>query len=406
MSLSILYISYDGMTDPLGQSQVLPYLAGLVRRGYHITLLSCEKAGRFEQHRPLIGSLCREAGINWQPIPYRSSPPVISTIRDVRTLKEYAESLYKNHQFDIVHCRSYISALIGLWMKKKYGTRFVFDMRGFWADERVDGGLWKRSNPLYNTIYKWFKRKERQFLEQADAVVSLTHAAKEEIQQWPLSVHKPVTVIPCCVDTHLFTPANSGRAEQAALRQELEIPESSPVLGYVGSLGTWYLLPEMLAFFKTWLRGQPGSILLFVTMEPKEIIFAEAARQQVDEARIRVVSAARDQMPAYISLMDYGLFFLKQAFSKKASSPVKQGELMAMGIPVICNAGVGDSDRIIREYHAGVLVEEYSEAGYLKAIETLFATNFDPVAIRAGCLDYFDLEQGVSAYEGVYNYLQ
>ncbi len=30
----ILYISYDGMTDPLGQSQVLPYLKGLAKKGY------------------------------------------------------------------------------------------------------------------------------------------------------------------------------------------------------------------------------------------------------------------------------------------------------------------------------------------------------------------------------------
>ena len=41
-----LYISYDGMTDPLGRSQVLPYLQGLSERGHEITLLSCEKPAR------------------------------------------------------------------------------------------------------------------------------------------------------------------------------------------------------------------------------------------------------------------------------------------------------------------------------------------------------------------------
>ena len=33
MSSRVLYISYDGMTDALGQSQVLPYLCGLAQRG-------------------------------------------------------------------------------------------------------------------------------------------------------------------------------------------------------------------------------------------------------------------------------------------------------------------------------------------------------------------------------------
>src|SRR5690606_2413540 len=108
------------------------------------------------------------------------------------------------------------------------------------------------------------------------------------------------------------------------------------------------------------------------------------------------------EMPYYISMMDYGLFFLKQAFSKKASSPVKQGELMAMGIPVICNAGVGDSDRIVEQYRAGVLVHQYNSDAYRKAIREALQTNSDPAAIRAGCIDYFDLTQGIAAYERVY----
>ena len=42
----VLYITYDGMTDPLGQSQVLPYLVGLSEKGYKFTILSFEKKER------------------------------------------------------------------------------------------------------------------------------------------------------------------------------------------------------------------------------------------------------------------------------------------------------------------------------------------------------------------------
>ena len=35
------------MTDPLGQSQVLPYLIGLTKEGYQFTILSFEKKERF-----------------------------------------------------------------------------------------------------------------------------------------------------------------------------------------------------------------------------------------------------------------------------------------------------------------------------------------------------------------------
>ena len=43
----ILYISYDGMTDQLGQSQVIPYMQGLAKLGQKITILSAEKKDAF-----------------------------------------------------------------------------------------------------------------------------------------------------------------------------------------------------------------------------------------------------------------------------------------------------------------------------------------------------------------------
>ena len=268
--MNVLFISYDGMTDPLGQSQVLPYLKGLRQKGYGITLLSCEKPERASQ-QPTIRQICQESDIDWQPIDYTRKPPVLSTLKDVRRLKQRTLELHREKGFDIIHCRSYISAIVGLWMKKKHGVPFIFDMRGFWADERVDGGLWRLSNPLYKTVYSYFKRKEKEFLESADAIVSLTHAAALEIDSWPLAQHQPIDVIPCCVDTDLFVPDHFGSEAQKKLKEELGIPEDTCVLGYVGSLGTWYQLPEMLQFFNTWLTARPDSIMLFVTTEPEEM---------------------------------------------------------------------------------------------------------------------------------------
>jgi hypothetical protein len=44
--MNVIYISYDGMTDPLGQSQVIPYLIGLTKKGHNISIISCEKTTR------------------------------------------------------------------------------------------------------------------------------------------------------------------------------------------------------------------------------------------------------------------------------------------------------------------------------------------------------------------------
>ena len=46
----VLYISYNGMLDPLGQSQVIPYLKELNQRGVEFTLLSFERPEALAKH--------------------------------------------------------------------------------------------------------------------------------------------------------------------------------------------------------------------------------------------------------------------------------------------------------------------------------------------------------------------
>ena len=393
------------MTDPLGQSQVLPYLVGLSKQGYQFTLISFEKEERIERGKGGIEKICRESNIDWCPLLYTKTPPVLSTLKDLRALKRKITSLQSMARFDLVHCRSYITALAGEWMKKKWGTKFVFDMRGFWADERVDGKIWNLKNPLFKMVFNFFKKKEKDFLLHADHIISLTHNAKQVIHSWE-EVHNqpvPIQVIPCCVDLTLFDPNTIQSSSIDRLKKELAIPTGAEIIAYIGSIGTWYMLPEMLEFFKQWLSKKPESIFLFVTNDNADHISAAASKAGIAAASIRIKPAARNEVPIFIAACDYSLFFIKPVFSKRASSPTKQGEIMAMGKPVICNSNVGDTDYVVKEYHSGVLVNDFSNTEYEKAIDEVTMKNyFNAVAIREGARQFFSLEEGVRRYAEVY----
>src|SRR5215467_13402688 len=82
----VLYITYDGLTDPLGRSQVLPYLTGLAERGHRITVLSCEKPDRMDRDADQIRELCDNAGIAWSPLTYHKNPPILSSAFDAVAL--------------------------------------------------------------------------------------------------------------------------------------------------------------------------------------------------------------------------------------------------------------------------------------------------------------------------------
>jgi len=147
-SANVLYITYDGLTDPLGRSQVLPYLFGLAERGHRITILSCEKPERMDRDGERIRQLCGQARIDWVPLKYHKQPLILSSMIDAAALKRAAVRLHRAGPFDLVHCRSYIPARAGLALKRKFGTKFLFDMRGFWPDEKIEGDNWNLQSAL------------------------------------------------------------------------------------------------------------------------------------------------------------------------------------------------------------------------------------------------------------------
>lgn len=403
----ILYITYDGLTDPLGQSQIIPYLAGVSKAGYAVTIISCEKPQRNNQYE-IVKKILDENNIRWHPIRYTKKPPVLSTVYDILKITKAAKDEFRKNPFDIVHCRSYIPSLIGLNLKRKFSVKFIFDMRGFWADERVEGNIWNLNNPVFKIVYSYFKKKEKEFLTEADSIVSLTQNAKDEIQSWKRLTGQPLPlrVIPCCVDMELFNPERIKTGQLTELKKELGITPENFVLTYVGSLGTWYLLDEMLQFFNQLLHNKPQSKFLIVTNDPSETILKKAEALGISSESIIIRRANRSEMPLYIKSSNLAIFFIRPSFSKKASSPVKQGEIMSMGIPIVCNAGIGDTDRIIKDSEAGIAITEFSDKQYLRVVNQLEQLLQLPSSnIRNGAKKYYLLQNGVDAYISIYEEL-
>jgi hypothetical protein len=127
----VLYISYDGLTDPLGQSQILPYLRELSKYEFQFFILSFEKKERYEKESHTVKDIVYASGMQWVPLWFTSKPPVLSKMIDRWKLERTAQRLLKREKFDLIHCRSYVAAEAGLSLKRKFNTKFLFDMRGF-----------------------------------------------------------------------------------------------------------------------------------------------------------------------------------------------------------------------------------------------------------------------------------
>jgi glycosyltransferase involved in cell wall biosynthesis len=404
-SARVLYITYDGLTDPLGRSQVLPYLTGLSKRGHRIDVLSCEKPERLAKDGARIAEMCAEARIGWRSLRYHKRPPILSSALDATALGREAIALHRQHDYDLVHCRSYIPARAGLILKRRFGIRFLFDMRGFWPDEKVEGENWDLRNPVYNLVYRYFKRLESRMLCSADHIVSLTQAGKVQLQtRAELSAKTmPITVIPCCVDFGHF-PLASDEMRNAA-RKRLGINPDQAVIAYLGSLGSWYLLDEMLGFFRAYSSRNEQTRFLFVTPDDPQTIRAAAARLGVDPGQLVIHSASREEVPDLMAAADLGIFFIKPVFSKTASSPTKMGEMLALGLPIVTNSGVGDVEAMVEDMDCGIAIQNFEQESFVRAIDRLGSLKGSKKERRRRALPWFDLEVGVDRYDEVYRNL-
>ena len=362
----IVYCSYDGLLDSLGRSQILPYIEGLnTYSQYLFTIISFEKIHDQNEIKKLKEFLSSK-NINWVPLVYTKNPPILSTIWDIFRLQKTVSNVLKIKKIDLIHCRSYITSLVALNFKKKYNISFIFDMRGFYADERVDGKLWNKNKFPFNKIYNYFKKKEREFLQYADYTISLTENGKKEIESWKLPNQSPIKVIPCCTDKNLFQTKNI-----IDKREELGIKKSDFILSYVGSIGTWYILDEMLEFFKTLNEKKQNAKFLFITKDDPNLINHKANQKGISKEKLIIQPSSRELMPSYIGVSDFSIFFILPVFSKKASSPTKMGEIMNLGIPIICNAGVGDVDNIMKECMPELLVKDFDKKEYNRIVNLI-----------------------------------
>lgn len=401
----ILFISYDGMTDPLGQSQVIPYLQGLSKAGFKIFLLSCEKKQVYLQNKAIIQQLLDTSKITWIPLNYTKKPPVFSTLLDIYKLRRAAKKIHRENKLDMIHTRPGIPALVGLWMKKTMGVKFLNDIREFYADSRVEGGMWNTKIPMYVSIYNFFKKKEAEAVAKNDGIVCLTYAAESIIKEWKeYKDDIPLEVIPCSADLHLFDPAAINEYEKEDLKQELNISKDDFIISYLGSVGGWYLVDEMMQFCKMLSDKIPATKLLFISPHRHQEIKVAAEKWGIEANKIIIKKASRQQVPLLLSLSQYSVFFIRPCYSKQSSSPTKHGEIMAMGIPLITNSGVGDVETIVHRYHSGIVIQDFNRDNFADAIMKIAAVQgFNNESIRQGAKEFYSLDIAIEKYISIYN---
>lgn len=365
MTLDAIYVTYWSLRDPLCQSQALPVVRDLAGRGYGVGLVTFEQAPwsmPAEERRQLAADLAA-AGVRWFPRRYHKRPPLLSTVWDVVLGAWMVRRLAARTGARLVHARATVACMIGYLATRLTRARFFADADSPLSQEYTDAGVW-RPGSLPQRLTAWM---ERRALAAADRVAVLTTVRQQEVRG---PAGSEVSVLPCGVDTSLFAPAHGLRE---ARREELGL--RGAVLVYAGKWGGWYATEEMLDFVQL-CGSQWGevSLLILTTEDPARFQRAASARGLTCQVR----GARREEMPGYLAAADAGLSFVRPLPSKRASSPVKNGEYLACGLPIVTTSGIGDYTELVRHRRVGVVVGALSPDAYGRAAAELRALWRDP----------------------------
>lgn len=381
-AIRAVYVSPNGLGTALVRSQVLPYLRQLAAADVVTTLVTFERgetapAGEFPSERHV-------------PLRPRRGAHLLAKLADVVAGTAAVIVTARRARADLIHARSYLPAAIAWLAAGVLRKPYIFDMRGFLGDEYVETGYWSERDLRYRVL----RGAERHLIRGATAIVVLTERAALRLRTTPrygVRADADITVIPCGVDLIRFRPP----AERSSV----------PTLVYSGSLGMWYLLPEMLRVYAHAREREPRLRLLIANRSEHELIRSELARAGLDGADVRLVAADFAEMPAVLAQAHVGIALIRPQPSKAGSSPIKVAEYLASGLPVVVNEGMGDTDELVQRHSAGHVVRSFDDAELSRAGHAVVELASDVQARRRArglAESEFDVVEGGRRYVALY----
>ena len=389
---STLYLTRNGLLEPLGQSQVLAYLRGL-SKNYQVTLITYEK----DEDRADIARMsamqaeCDKLGIRWLPQRFRPQPKVIAPALSMVRMVWLVWREVRAGRAGLIHARSYIPAAVALAVNRLTNAPFIFDMRALWPEELITAERLKRGSWMHRAIV-WV---ERTCLRDAAAVVSLTHAAVEYLKsEYPKELEgQHIEVIPTCADLERFSPALLRRV-------------GPTVHGCIGTvLSGWFRMDWLASWISVVAAHDLDAQFEIVTRDDAARVYSILDPAQDLDTRLSIGSRTSAEMPDTVRGQDLSVMFFTDGLSKLGSAPTRLAEILGCGLPVVANEGVGDVADIIRQYNVGVIVEGSSKDKMEAALESLQTLMNDP-DLSSRCVStakaVFSLENGTKAYQSLY----
>lgn len=420
---NILFITWDGPQTSYMEGLFMPIFQDIAKQGayqFHVIQFTWADAQKIAHTKAAADQM----GITYTAWPVLRKPNVsVGSLLTVLTSAGKLKKYIRENNIHIVMPRSTFPAMIVNQINSSFASRAIFPFRGlrgagffpfrglrgssslsfrgfrgkliFDADglpieERIDfAGLKKESFQ-----YKLMKSAETTMLKSADAVITRSQKAIDiHIANIGESFRSKFSVVFNGRDKNVFAYQPTLREK---VRQELGLKDEL-LFVYAGSLGPQYCLNEMLEIFQAYAENHLAKFLILTGNTE----FAEQNIPSELKPYVIIKSVPSEKVSFYLNGGDIAFGLRKPTFSMQGVAPIKLGEYLLCGLPVIASKGIGDTEKILENFEECYLYDHsiglLPQLAHIKNfIEKAIFANRNNIAHKAQ--NYFSLEAAAESY--------
>ena len=265
--------------------------------------------------------------------------------------------LFQKHDVIIATSPQFFTTWAASAISKIRRKPWIFELRDLWPESIRTVGAMKQSRVL-----DWLEKVELWLYKDASRVVAVTDAFKKNLIDRGINAKK-IDVVTNGANLDLYI----AKEKDVELVNELGLRDKF-IVGYIGTHGMAHSLDFIISTLEK--VKDPDIHFLFVG--------GGAVKQDIvkmaEELELKNVTfldpVSKEEVPAYLSIIDVSLAPLKKSDTFKTVIPSKIFEASAMQKPTLLGVE-GQAQEIIEKYGAGVCFKPEDEADFLLKLQQL-----------------------------------
>jgi len=394
--LNVLFVTWDGVQSNYLENLFIPIFKELGKSDINFNVLQFSWSTGEQVNSN--STLCVENGMAYRHAQVQRFPSVaIGSFFTALFGKNLVKKAIDELNIDVVIARSTLPALSTmLALKGNERVKFIFEADGLPLDERVEFS----NSDSTSIVSRVLRDIELQALIRSDRVITHSTSANTILH------HRAGA----SVGIDKFYSVSNGRSSdlfnlfsnnnKITIRKEIGVEIDSPLVVFVGSLGPKYCVEEMLTLFG-FIKHEMIDAKFLVVTKQEEYLSAILDKYPQLSPHIIIRTLSLSDVPSYLSACDVGLSIIKPSFSTQAVSPIKLGEYLLCGMPVIATKGIGDSSMISNSI--GYLLDDTSDEELLSAsnwfISKFKQKEFKKTMSRKIGIEHFSIESSVKCFQ-------